>query len=94
VIQNRRIQFSEKIEKSVNKIEGLGGVYDIDDIIDERDHLEGSRKIKQYQVQWVGYSPEWDSWLNSNQLRNAPEVLRNWRMRRVKSKATQVLIPQ
>jgi hypothetical protein len=53
--------------------------YEVDDIIDECDHLEGSRKIKQYQVQCVGYSPEWDSWLNSNQLQNAPEVLCNWR---------------
>jgi hypothetical protein len=32
--------------------------YEVDDIIDEHDHLEGSRKIKQYQVRWVGYSPE------------------------------------
>jgi hypothetical protein len=53
--------------------------YEVDDIIDEQDHLEGSRNIKQYQVRWVGYLPEWDSWLNSNQLWNAPEVLHNWR---------------
>lgn len=56
--------------------------YDIDQIVAERKRKgRGGRRITEYRVRWTGYAPEFDEWLSSRQLRNAPKILDEWAKR-------------
>ena len=41
----------------------------------------GSRKALRYLVQWVGYGPQFDLWLSELDLRNSPQILRDYKRR-------------
>lgn len=50
--------------------------YEIERIVQER-----TRKGKtSYLVRWIGYGAEHDLWLSRYELRNAPEILANWKL--------------
>ena len=41
----------------------------------------GKTKTLKYLVRWLGYGPQFDEWLTAHDLRNASEVLREYRKR-------------
>jgi hypothetical protein len=50
----------------------------------EVDQIVGERKYKgkpQYRVRWKDYDAEHDTWQSARDLRNAPDLLRNWKLR-------------
>jgi Chromo (CHRromatin Organisation MOdifier) domain len=49
--------------------------YEVDKIVGEK--RIGGKTL--YRVRWRGYDAEDDSWQSARDLRNAPEVLKNWR---------------
>jgi hypothetical protein len=49
--------------------------YEVEAIVDYKRH----RNRLLFRVRWKGYGPEEDSWLNSQNLRNAPALLRAYR---------------
>lgn len=55
--------------------------YEVEDILDKR---RFGRQIK-YLVKWAGYPAEESTWLSRAQLKNAPEILREFEMRQQRS---------
>ncbi|KAF8512304.1 hypothetical protein BU17DRAFT_54107 [Hysterangium stoloniferum] len=58
-----------------------------DDIDYEVSHITKQRfgqRGWEYRVRWIGYGPEDDTWLTTPELKDAPEVLREWRAARRK----------
>ena len=55
--------------------------YEVDKIVSERLRKRGNRRIRMFKTRFIGYGPEADEWLTANQLRNAPDVLRDWERR-------------
>ncbi|KAG8903991.1 hypothetical protein FRC01_008900 [Tulasnella sp. 417] len=78
-------EFGERSRKHLNRedFEELPE-YEVERIMDEKwEDLPArkgrrSRRIKRYLTRFVGYGPEWDEWLTSQDLRNAPAVMREW----------------
>ncbi|KAG8898170.1 hypothetical protein FRC01_011000, partial [Tulasnella sp. 417] len=78
-------EYGERSRKHLNRedFEELPE-YEVERIIDEKwedvSARKGrrSRRIKRYIMRFVGYGPEWDEWLTSQDLRNAPAVMREW----------------
>lgn len=59
-------------------------VYEISRIVAQRIIRRGGngkkrRKVTQYRVRWTGYQSEDDTWLEGRRLRNAQEVLSDWK---------------
>ena len=52
-------------------------------VIDEDTGEEKKRLINS--TRWKGYGPEFDEWLTAYRLRNAPEVLAEWKLRKIDS---------
>ncbi len=50
--------------------------YEVERIVAER----ASRKGKEFLVRWKGYDAEDDTWQSERDLRNAPEILKTWRL--------------
>jgi hypothetical protein len=50
--------------------------YEVDKIVGEQ---KRNGKLM-YQVRWKGYSAEHDTWQSARDLRNAPELLKEWRL--------------
>ena len=51
-------------------------------IADQRKRSRKGRYIMEYLTRFKGYSADSDKWLNSRQLRNAPEILEMWHKKR------------
>lgn len=55
--------------------------YEVEEIIGERmTRKAGKRAIREYRVRFKGYGPSDDQWLNRYDLKNAPEILENWKL--------------
>lgn len=53
--------------------------YEVDRIVAERTcRGRNGRKIPIYRVRYTNYGPEEDTWETKQNLKNAPEVLRDW----------------
>jgi hypothetical protein len=60
--------------------------YKVEKIITEqRKRSKNGQKIIQYLTQFKGYTADSDEWLTSNQLKNAPDILEQWRNIRERS---------
>ena len=55
--------------------------YEVEKIVSERYVKRGNRRIKQYLVRWLGYGPDEDRWKSEKELKNAPEIIKEWRSR-------------
>ena len=51
-------------------------------IADRRKRSRKGRYVMEYLTRFKGYNADSDEWLNSRQLRNAPEILKMWHKRR------------
>ncbi|TFK54287.1 hypothetical protein OE88DRAFT_1177880 [Heliocybe sulcata] len=67
----------------LTELEDSDPEYEISHIVREALIPEGGME---YLVRWVGWTPEWDLWLAESELRDAPEVLKDWSERRNKRK--------
>lgn len=64
--------------------------FEVDKIVSERYRKGRSgRRIIQYLTRFKGYGPEADEWLSPNQLRNAPDVLSDWRVAKTRTQRHQ-----
>lgn len=74
-------EYGERPTKDLNRDDfEVHQEYEVDKIISERwKKARNGRRILQYLTRFKGYSADSDEWLSSNQLRNAPEVLAEWR---------------
>jgi len=64
--------------------------YEVDKIVAERRKKgRNGKRILQYLTRFKGYSEEFDEWLTENQLKNAPEPLKNWKKTREYSRMSQ-----
>ena len=64
--------------------------YEVDKIVAERRKKgRNGKQILQYLTRFKGYSEEFDEWLTENQLKNAPEPLKNWKKTREYSRMSQ-----
>ncbi|CCO38249.1 hypothetical protein BN14_12417 [Rhizoctonia solani AG-1 IB] len=59
--------------------------YEVEKIVDEKLAKQGLKRVRKYKIQWKGYGPEFDEWLTAYRLRNAPEVLAEWKLRKIDS---------
>jgi hypothetical protein len=50
--------------------------YEVEKIVEER----REKGITLYRVRWKGYDAEDDTWQTARDLRNAPDLLREWRL--------------
>ena len=56
--------------------------YEVEMIIaDQRKKSRKGRYVMEYLTRFKGYNADSDEWLNSSQLRNAPEILEMWHKR-------------
>ena len=55
--------------------------YEIERIVDERFIKKGNKRIKQYKIRWLGYESDEDRWKTEKELKNAPEIIKEWRTR-------------
>ncbi|KDN40003.1 hypothetical protein RSAG8_08452, partial [Rhizoctonia solani AG-8 WAC10335] len=55
--------------------------YEIEKIVDERFVKRGAKRVRQYRVRWLGYGPDEDRWKTEKELKNAPDILKQWRSR-------------
>ncbi|KEP45716.1 putative Transposon Tf2-1 polyprotein [Rhizoctonia solani 123E] len=53
--------------------------YEIEKIVEERFVKRGNKRTKQYLVRWLGYGLDEDRWKTEKELKNAPEILKQWR---------------
>ncbi|QRW26688.1 Retrovirus-related Pol polyprotein from transposon [Rhizoctonia solani] len=53
--------------------------YEVERIVEERTIKKGNKRIRQYKICWLGYSSEHDRWRTEKELRNAPEVIKEWK---------------
>ncbi|GAB1527175.1 hypothetical protein RhiTH_010350 [Rhizoctonia solani] len=53
--------------------------YEVEKIVEERTIKKGNKRIRQYKIRWLGYSSEHDRWKTEKELRNAPEVIKEWK---------------
>ncbi|QRW17991.1 Retrovirus-related Pol polyprotein from transposon [Rhizoctonia solani] len=53
--------------------------YEVERIVEERTIKKGNKRIRQYKIRWLGYSSEHDRWRTEKELRNAPEVIKEWK---------------
>ena len=57
--------------------------YEVEMIIaDHRKRSRNGRYVMEYLTRFKGYNADSDKWLNSRQLRNAPEILEMWHKKR------------
>ncbi|KLO04893.1 hypothetical protein SCHPADRAFT_840030 [Schizopora paradoxa] len=55
--------------------------YEVEEIIGERmKRTAGKRATREYRVRFKGYGPSDDQWLDRHDLKNAPEILANWKL--------------
>ncbi|KAB5587674.1 Retrovirus-related Pol polyprotein [Ceratobasidium theobromae] len=59
--------------------------YEIEKIVDERLFESRGKKIRKYKIRWLGYGPQEDEWKTEKELRNAPDILRNWKINRAQT---------
>ncbi|CCO34027.1 hypothetical protein BN14_08119 [Rhizoctonia solani AG-1 IB] len=59
--------------------------YEVEKIVDEELAKQGLKRVRKYKIRWKGYGPEFDEWLTAYWLRNAPEVLAEWKLRKIDS---------
>lgn len=74
------IKFGDRVIRHINRLdfEDLPE-YEVDKIIAEKfERGRGGRRVRKYKTRFTGYSEEFDLWLTKTQLRNAPEVLKQW----------------
>ena len=59
--------------------------FEVDFIVDSK-IVKGpkGRSLRKYRVRWKGYSPRYDTWESTRNLRNAPETLRDFERDRVR----------
>ena len=58
---------------------GSTGEYEVEMIIaDRRKKSRKGRYVMEYLTRFNGYNADLDEWLNSRELRNAPEILEMW----------------
>lgn len=55
--------------------------YEVDAILDEKWVKAGKRRKRLFLTSFIGYGPEANEWLDNSQLKNAPAVLKAWRLR-------------
>ncbi|EUC61564.1 integrase core domain protein [Rhizoctonia solani AG-3 Rhs1AP] len=54
--------------------------YEIEKIVAERYVKRKNKRVKQYQVRWLGYGPEEDRWKTEKELKNAPDIIKQWKL--------------
>jgi hypothetical protein len=73
-------QFGERPVKGFNRLdfEELPE-YEVEKIIDSKwSKARNGRRLQLYKVRFTGYPPNYDEWLTKKDLKNAPEILRQW----------------
>src|ERR1700679_925861 len=82
-------EFSSRPQKSLHRDDfDVLPEYEVERIVAERRAKGRNRKrVLQYLTRFKGYSEEFDKWLTSCQLKNAPEPLESWRKSRERFQA-------
>jgi hypothetical protein len=77
-------EFGNRPTKSLNRADfDELPEYEVEMIIaDRRKKSRKGRYVVEYLTRFKGYDADSDEWLNSRQLRNAPEVLEVWHRKR------------
>jgi hypothetical protein len=77
-------EFGNRPTKSLNRADfDKLPEYEVEMIIaDRRKKSRKGRYVMEYLTRFKGYNADSDEWLNSSQLRNAPEILEMWHNRR------------
>jgi hypothetical protein len=77
-------EFDNRPTKSLNRADfDELPEYEVEMIIaDRRKKSRKGRYVVEYLTRFKGYDADSDEWLNSRQLRNAPEVLEVWHRKR------------
>lgn len=52
--------------------------YEVEAIVDEKLVKRGKRSVPYYLIKWKGFSDEENTWESKKNIRNAPEVLKQW----------------
>ena len=52
--------------------------YEVEKIVAEKFKKKGNKRVRLYKTRFTGYGPEADEWLTARQLKNAPDVLKQW----------------
>ena len=84
-------EFGVRPQKSLNR-EDFDKLpeYEVDKIVAERRKKgRNGKRILQYLTRFKEYSEEFDEWLTENQLKNAPEPLKEWKKTREYSRMSQ-----
>lgn len=79
-------EFGNRPTKSLNRDDfEVHQEFEVERIISERyKKARNGRRMLQYLTRFKGYTAEADEWLSANQLRNAPEVLDDWRNTKIR----------
>ena len=57
--------------------------YEVECVVKERwRKARNGRRVQQLLTRFVGYDASYDEWLSRSQLRNAPDILRDWDSRK------------
>jgi hypothetical protein len=77
-------EFGNRPTKSLNRADfDELPEYEVEMIIaDRRKKSRKGRYVMEYLTRFKGYNADSDEWLNSKQLRNAPEILEMWHKKR------------
>jgi hypothetical protein len=87
-------EFGDRPRKALNRLdfEALPE-YEVETIVDQKwSRSRNGKRNLLYRVRFKGYSPNYDEWLTKRDLKNAPDVLRDWEVKqgpRIKDKAKQ-----
>jgi len=75
---NNAISTGEEDDQPEVVIRDATNEFEIECILGSRRFRKGKRFVKKYLTRWVGYGHKFDTWLTRKDLKNAPDLLRDF----------------